>query len=166
MFFFRSSLVKDLCTHVGTENNTPAWIVLYCLSTQMEFKNPMFAVDYYRQTVGSNEVNKQKYSWSYGTLKLDGDVTKYEGQSNENRKFFFKCNLLNDTVVHNCIIFLHSLHFIQYRPSCVQSVKIPLERSSCGCLRSHSRTTCCMPSSEQNFFPPIASEWSKHVVIT
>jgi hypothetical protein len=59
LLFFpgRNSMVKDVCTHVGTENNIPAWIVLYCLSTQMDFKNPMFAVEYYRQTVTSNEVS-------------------------------------------------------------------------------------------------------------
>lgn len=58
--FYRNGLVKDLCTHVGTENNIPAWIVLYCLSTQMDFKNPMFTIEYYRQTVVSSEVSTDK----------------------------------------------------------------------------------------------------------
>ncbi|XP_069677382.1 condensin-2 complex subunit D3-L-like [Periplaneta americana] len=52
----RSTLVKELCTHVGTENNLPAWIVLYCLSTHMDLKKPLFAVEYYREAVASKEV--------------------------------------------------------------------------------------------------------------
>jgi hypothetical protein len=42
---------------VGTENNVPAWIVLYCLSTQMHFKNPLFVVEYYQRNVVSHEVS-------------------------------------------------------------------------------------------------------------
>ena len=56
--FLRNSLVQDVCTHVGTENNVPAWIVLYCLSTQMHFKNPLFVVEYYQRNVVSREVSE------------------------------------------------------------------------------------------------------------
>jgi len=40
----------------------------------------------------------------------------YEGESNENLKYFLSHNLLN-TKVHNDIIFLRSLHCVPYKCS-------------------------------------------------
>lgn len=71
-FFFclRNGLVQDVCTHVGTENNVPAWIVLYCLSTQMQFKKPLFVVEYYQRNVVSHEVSTDsKWSPTYRGLE-------------------------------------------------------------------------------------------------
>jgi len=68
--FLRNSLVQDVCTHVGTENNVPAWIVLYCLSTQMRFKNPLFVVEYYQRNVVSHEVSTDsKWNLTYRGLE-------------------------------------------------------------------------------------------------
>jgi hypothetical protein len=69
-FFLRNSLVQDVCTHVGTENNVPAWVVLCCLSTQMRFKNPLFVVEYYQRNVVSREVSTgSNWSLTYRSLK-------------------------------------------------------------------------------------------------
>jgi hypothetical protein len=68
--FYRNSLVKDVYTHVGTENNVPAWIVLYCLSTQMRFRNPVFVVEYYQKNVVSHEVSTGS-TWSQTYRNLE-----------------------------------------------------------------------------------------------
>jgi hypothetical protein len=55
---------------VGTENNVPAWIVLYCLSTQMHFKNPVFVVEYYKKNVDSHEVSTGS-QWNHTYRNLE-----------------------------------------------------------------------------------------------
>ncbi|XP_066991019.2 condensin-2 complex subunit D3 [Anabrus simplex] len=42
------NLVRLLKTHISTENNVPAWMFLTCIAEYQDIKDPVFALEYYR----------------------------------------------------------------------------------------------------------------------
>lgn len=48
---FNQTLISTLKTHIGTPNDTPAWVFLSCISEYFDIEKPEFVMDYYQSTV-------------------------------------------------------------------------------------------------------------------
>lgn len=45
------NMIKMIKTHVGTENNNQAWVLLSCISEYVDIDNPDFVTSYYLEVV-------------------------------------------------------------------------------------------------------------------